>query len=211
MMNFLSIDQLYYDRHGYDKRLTGFFVSPAGKLIKFHTPPPHAWGMDNGCFVKYVPETIVALLKKYQDVPNCKFAALPDSLNRDENGVIHGNHEETLLLAQIWLGTYQRYGYKTAFVLQNGVTLASVPFDSIDAVFVGGDNALKYSEECALIIKEAKRRGKWVHVGRVNSQRRIKYFASLGCDSFDGTGYSEFKVHIKRDYPFQEFKQGSLL
>ena len=34
---------------------------------------------------------------------------------------------------------------------------------------------------------EAKRRGKQVHMGRVNSARRYRYAEAIGCDSADGT------------------------
>jgi hypothetical protein len=39
---------------------------------------------------------------------------------------------------------------------------------------------------------EAKRRGRWVHMGRVSSQRRLVYAARIGCDSADGT-HAKFK------------------
>ena len=34
---------------------------------------------------------------------------------------------------------------------------------------------------------EAKRRGKHVHMGRVNSKTRYRYAEAIGCDSVDGT------------------------
>lgn len=34
---------------------------------------------------------------------------------------------------------------------------------------------------------EAKRRGKHVHMGRVNSLRRLRFARDIGCDSVDGT------------------------
>ena len=34
---------------------------------------------------------------------------------------------------------------------------------------------------------EAKARLKWVHMGRVNSLRRLRYASAIGCDSADGT------------------------
>jgi hypothetical protein len=36
-------------------------------------------------------------------------------------------------------------------------------------------------------VGEARGRGKWVHMGRVNSLRRLRYAAAIGCDSADGT------------------------
>ena len=37
------------------------------------------------------------------------------------------------------------------------------------------------------LITEAKARGKWAHMGRVNSLRKLRAAASMGCDSADGT------------------------
>ncbi len=37
------------------------------------------------------------------------------------------------------------------------------------------------------LAQEAKRLGKWLHMGRVNSLARIHYAESIGCDSVDGT------------------------
>jgi hypothetical protein len=34
---------------------------------------------------------------------------------------------------------------------------------------------------------EARRRGVWTHMGRVNSERRLRYAALIGCQSADGT------------------------
>lgn len=45
----------------------------------------------------------------------------------------------------------------------------------------------KLGPVAASIAREAKARGKWVHMGRVNSERRMRYAASIGCDSVDGT------------------------
>ena len=35
---------------------------------------------------------------------------------------------------------------------------------------------------------EATDRGKWVHMGRVNTRQRLRYATHIGCDSADGTG-----------------------
>lgn len=95
-----------------------------------------------------------------------------------------------MLLFRAWISTYHALGYPAAFVLQNGVTGRDVPWDSVEAIFIGGDTAFKFSDTVREIVTEAKRRGKWVHMGRVNSARRIQYAQSIGCNSFDGTGCS---------------------
>ncbi len=51
----------------------------------------------------------------------------------------------------------------------------------IDAVGV------KLSEAARLCVEEARLAGKWVHVGRVNSWRRLALVASWNVDSVDGS------------------------
>ena len=39
---------------------------------------------------------------------------------------------------------------------------------------------------------EVKKRGKWLHMGRVNSLRRLTVAQDMGCDSTDGSSLSMF-------------------
>jgi hypothetical protein len=43
------------------------------------------------------------------------------------------------------------------------------------------------SENAEAVIRRAQALGKWVHVGRVNTIRRIRRFQRMGVDSVDGT------------------------
>jgi EAL domain-containing protein (putative c-di-GMP-specific phosphodiesterase class I) len=45
----------------------------------------------------------------------------------------------------------------------------------------------------AELCREAKAQGKYLHMGRVNTQQRIRYAQSLGCDSIDGTAFSMYR------------------
>jgi hypothetical protein len=152
------------------------------------------WVMDNNCFNAYEPSAILKLMAKNRGIKGCVFMTAPDVVQ---------DHEATLLLFRAWLGTIQAYGFPVAFVLQNGVTIKSVPWDSIAAVFIGGDDSFKYSLQLALIVKEAKQRGKWVHMGRVNTIERINLCNRLKCDSFDGTCYSRFlNTYVPKHLPY---------
>jgi hypothetical protein len=42
------------------------------------------------------------------------------------------------------------------------------------------------------LVREAKARGKLAHCGRVNTRKRIRYAAGVGCDSCDGSGFSRW-------------------
>lgn len=152
-----------------------------------------SWAADNDCFVRYDPVAILRMLDRFRDIPNCLFVNAPDVVR---------NHKSTLTMFWYWQPIISAYGYPVAFTLQNGVSLDAVPFDYCDALFIGGDTDFKFSLLVRSIVAEAKRRGKWVHNGRVNSIQRIIYSRVIGCDSFDGTGYAKWARHIKNHLPY---------
>lgn len=88
----------------------------------------------------------------------------------------------TAAMYEMWRDELE--GLPVAYVLQDGAT--SIPTD-IDALFVGGSTEYKLSEDAARWVREASDRGLWVHMGRVNTRRRIQYAKSIGCHSVDGT------------------------
>jgi hypothetical protein len=63
-------------------------------------------------------------------------------------------------------------------------------------LFLAGSNSYKESKEMAEIAAAGKAHGLWLHGAPCNGQRRARLFASLGCDSFDGTGASKFPALI---------------
>jgi hypothetical protein len=77
-------------------------------------------------------------------------------------------------------------GYPVALVGQDG--LEDLPWpEKYDALFIGGKTEWKLSDAADWCIRKAQSVGAWVHVGRVNSQQRIRHFALMGVDSVDGT------------------------
>ena len=54
-------------------------------------------------------------------------------------------------------------------------------------LFLGGSTDWKLGPAARALTAEAKRRGKRVHMGRVNSLKRLRYADAIGCDSADGT------------------------
>ena len=111
-----------------------------------------------------------------------------------------GDHTATRRLfdwwIKYWLSEMEFIPFRLAFVLQNGCTVDEVPWDDIAAVFVGGDNDFKLRQSAPLI-DAAKSRDKLVHIGRVNTHRRLRYAFDLGADTVDGTNYSMFsETHL---------------
>ena len=91
-------------------------------------------------------------------------------------------------------------GFPLAFVAQDGMTPADVPNNAY-AVFVGGSTDWKLKN--AHIFKGS---ATWLHVGRVNSEERIRWAEGIGADSVDGTGF--FRARDKKYNAFIEFFEG---
>lgn len=145
-------------------------------------PPNSQWFADNGCFS--VKGERGFNLDKYlswlQTQPRdmCIGATAPDKV---------GDAEETLRRSLPVLPRLRAIGYKAALVAQDGLENLDIPWDAFDVLFIGGSTEWKLSPAAAGLIAEAKRREKWVHMGRVNSLKRFTYASLAGCDSVDGT------------------------
>lgn len=140
------------------------------------------WGADNGCYRMLDVVAIERMLDAIRRIPNCRFVAVPD---------VVGDHAATRTLWQEWYPALAHAALPAAFVLQDGATSATVPWHQCRALFLGGSTAYKRSAEARQLCLEAKARGLWVHVGRVNSAKRERAIAPFA-DSFDGGQYSMF-------------------
>lgn len=85
------------------------------------------------------------------------------------------------------LGWIRYLGYPAAYVAQDGAVPISLPWDDLDAVFIGGSTGWKLGPDARRIMTAGRERGAWVHMGRVNSLRRLTYAAACKVDSVDGT------------------------
>jgi hypothetical protein len=109
----------------------------------------------------------------------CLFATAPDVLG-DAAATIERS-ARFVYRVRAW------FGLPVALVAQNGLEDLDVPWSWFDVLFLGGDTAWKLGPAARALTAEAKARGKRVHMGRVNSLRRLRYAAAIGCDSADGT------------------------
>lgn len=145
-------------------------------------PPDQSWAADTGRFNSpqdYTDYGYLWWLERMQPYADrCLFATAPD---------VVGDALATLTLSLPMLRPIRERGFPVAFVAQDGLTSAYVPWDQIDALFVGGTTDWKLSEHAYQLVAEAKRRGKWTHMGRVNSWQRFRAAAAAGYDSADGT------------------------
>jgi hypothetical protein len=79
------------------------------------------------------------------------------------------------------------FGLPVALVAQDGLEHLDVPWTWFDVLFLGGSTAWKLGPAARGLAAEAKARHKHVHMGRVNSLRRLRYADAIGCNSADGT------------------------
>jgi hypothetical protein len=138
------------------------------------------WCADNGCFSDRFDEAKwwKFLTDNASDSASCLFAVAPD---------VVGDAQATLERSLPWLPKIRALGYPAAFVAQDGCETVGLPWDEFDCLFIGGSTEWKLGPHARAVIAEARHRGKWVHMGRVNSEKRYRYAHALGCDSADGT------------------------
>lgn len=87
-----------------------------------------------------------------------------------------------------YAGFVRSTGQPLAYVAQNGSDRYPPPWDDFDVLFVGGDNSFKLAESTWRMCEVARHEyGKWVHVGRVNSLRRLRACRVSSVNSADGT------------------------
>jgi hypothetical protein len=144
-------------------------------------PDGITWCADNGVFGKGYPgddKWWAWLAGLPYDKSLCHFAVAPD---------VVGDSAATLARSLPWLPQIRALGLPAAFVAQNGLTVETCPWGEFDVLFIGGDTAWKLGRDARALSAAAKLRGIPVHMGRVNSFRRLVTAALTDCDSADGT------------------------
>ena len=91
---------------------------------------------------------------------------------RIDGGISFGDAAATLTRSAPFLPAIRALGYPAALVAQDGLEDLDVPWDDFDVLFIGGSTEWKLGPHARALAAEAKARGKGVHMGRVNSQRR---------------------------------------
>jgi len=148
--------------------------------LKLHDWP--FWAADNGAFSgkTYVGDAKwFAWLERWKhESSTCLFATAPD---------VVGDAAATLVRSLPWLPLIRGLGYPAALVAQDGLENMVVPWDEFDVLFIGGTTEFKLGQGAADLAREALAHGKTVHMGRVNSYKRMRYADDLGCATTDGT------------------------
>jgi hypothetical protein len=168
----------YRERYNFD------FWQLRTPLTKYaRAPVPYA--LDNGCFAKFEHDAWERMLIE-ADADRPIFVTLPD---------IVGDAQRTSELFEHFFTRTQEL--PRALVLQDGIEHVRIPWNDIDAVFIGGSDNFKFSKQAQDCARAAKMLGKWVHVGRVNTSKRVHNWLGMA-DSIDGSGISRFD-HMLED------------
>jgi hypothetical protein len=156
--------------------MLGFMNTPRRRE---DVPDGAAWAADTGIFGCPQLHDDDAYLRWLDGKPRerCLFATAPD---------VVGDHAATLVRSIPMLRRIRDAGYRPALVAQDGWDPRSVPWEDFDVLFVGGTNGFKLGV-AGFAVDQALARGKAAHMGRVNSYKRLRVAAALGCDSADGT------------------------
>ena len=165
-----------------------------GLLVTPDRPEPWGFpiGIDNGawgCYqrgVEWMPQRWVSLVAAHGG--DAIFAVAPD--------IVCGG-VDSLARSVSWLPWLLDRTSTVLIAVQNGMTdrdLRGVVGDRV-GIFVGGDTAWKEST-LPMWGALAREKGCYLHVGRVNSARRIRLCAMAGAHSFDGTSASKFSVTV---------------
>lgn len=158
----------------------GILAQP-GNTVHMRAAQYQWWAIDNGCFAqgeRFNVEAFLFWLSGLEHRAHCRFAVAPDVLL---------DAKATLERSAPILPRMRAMGYRPALVAQNGLESLRVPWSTFDCLFIGGDTEWKLSDAAKHLTAEALKRRKWVHMGRVNSYKRLRLAADWGCHSADGT------------------------
>lgn len=149
--------------------------------------------VDNGVFSKdgFHEAKWRKLVREVAASPDLKaktrFVVAPDHLIHLDDGSVVGDAKGTNVMFPRYAQWIHHIGLPVAYVAQNGLEdmLDQIPWDQMDAIFVGGDDAWKEgrfpdtpegreaSKNWHRIWATARHKGIPIHVGRVNSARRL--------------------------------------
>ena len=139
------------------------------------------WAADNGCYTagdRFDAGRWLTFLERWRGQGICLFAVLPD---------VPFDHDATLARSLPQIDTVRQLGYRPALAIQNGASVAHIPWEAIDAVFIAGDKSFKTSTTAWEVCRAAKRLHKHIHIARRNSKRAMQAAYDMGADTIDGT------------------------
>jgi hypothetical protein len=189
----------------------GLLITPYTQHYVGHAEDYSHIALDNGVYSEFTgtqpfsPERFRALIAKVASKPELagktQFVVAPD---------VVGDWEKTLERSKPWLAEIRKSGLPVAFAAQDGIEKhpEKIPWDDFDVLFIGGSTAWKlgfnpidgvfrptdaqlrksgFNNDFTKMLKQARAKGKRIHMGRVNSWKRAE-MANYGMqlDTMDG-------------------------
>lgn len=174
------------ERHGWRLLYTPFSTSRVTSRF--------AYCLDNGAWTAFQqgrPFDEAAFTRLLRSAgTHADFVVIPD--------VVAGG-AESLAFSLRWMRRVLDETERGLIAVQNGMQPGDVEslIGQRVGIFVGGDTAWKLAT-MPTWSELARKRGAWVHVGRVNTCRRINLCHAAGVDSFDGTSPTKFSCNTAR-------------
>lgn len=159
----------------------GFLITPRARWLP---DPAYPWAADNDAYSGFDADAYRQMIDRVAGIEGCMFATLPD---------VVGDHLATFDMADEWLPELEGR-FPIGLVAQDGMSIADLDWWSaaIHCLFIGGSTEWKMGRDAARLVMRAKQLGLLVHMGRVNSARRLRYAMALGCDTVDGSSMAQF-------------------
>lgn len=170
------------------------------------------WGADNDALAGVNPDAYLHMLDAIAAAPHdhLRFVAAPDAVERTADGIV-GSWEGTCWLWRCWRPALIARGLPPAMVLQDGATPDTVPWEELSAVFVGASTRWKLSRTAEILVRMARARGLWTHIGRVNTMGRVARAEAMGAHSIDGSQFSRWpQKYIPRFLARLEYQQHAI-
>lgn len=165
------------------------------QLDRGTAPPPLSWALDNGawgCFQRGVPFDAGAFreaMARWGE--GADFVVCPD---------IVGAGLESLAFSVSWADEVRQTTRRPVYLaVQDGMSEADVDaqIEWFDGLFIGGSTEWKEATMHAWG-RYAAGREMPMHVGRVNTDRRLRLAIDAGASSVDGTSPTRFAVNTPR-------------
>ena len=190
----------YCSRTGTLKTLAKLAASPAGwRLLVCATGRWYhhgfAYGVDNGAWTahnqgkEFDADAFRGVLDWSREQHAPDWIVVPDILGSPRS----------LDFSREWLAEVERFTELPLIAVQDGMSGPDVE-DLVErgcGIFLGGSTEYKVSTISSWG-DFCRERGAYYHVGRVNSQKRIRMCAAAGVDSVDGTSVARFPSTLRK-------------
>lgn len=158
-----------------------------------HRSEGFQYGLDNGAWWAY---------QQKQPFDVAAFEKLVDKMGKGADWIVApdivGGGLESLRVSEQWLPMLVLIA-PVLLAVQDGMTARDVEglLGARVGIFVGGTTEWKL-DTLQSWGEVARKRGCYLHVGRVNTARRIQYCHDAGADSFDGSSVTRFAKSLPR-------------